>query len=645
MPARSKDAFSFRTLLILLASIALTPLSSSAQSDFNALGSDAPLIESLPGDQVHPALAIDADGGFIVWQDSLGDGSGFGIRAQRLDAALLPEFSAFTVNAGTEGDQENPKAALFPGGEAVFVWQSRVGGQRDVYARFMNPDGTFATDDVRVNDFVADDQKDAALAVLADGNLVVVWASMGRDGSMLGVYGQLFAANGARLGGSFPVNLTTQYNQHSPSVTALRSGGFAVVWINENVPLVSGVTEAEGAGTFAQGVENRIHVYARLFGAQASPMSGEFRVGQTAAVASRPAAAGLDNGGFSIAWTQRHISDSAKSYDVFMRRYNAAGAPLADEARVHEQDNAPQYDVRLESLGDDQLAVWTSYGQDGSAEGVFGRFISGTGQFLSGDIQFNTAQTLSKQIHPAVASDGMGRMLAVWTSFNAGSSFDIRVKRYDAVREMPVPGAPFVNALDGGSIAVSWPSLHGYPEVEYRVYINGAATPALTADSNRGVVSGLQPGTQYSFRLQYRLADGRVSSLSVATLGRTWGVDAGADGLPDDWQAEHWGANPAKWPTDVNVDSDGDGATDMQEFLAGTDPMDAASALKTGLQMNGAQIRLQWNARPGQSYIIEVSTDLQTWNAVGRQFASDGSASININNFNAAAFYRVVLQR
>ena len=635
-----------RTLAALFAASCLAGMAvqAPAQSVFNSLGQDAALIPALAGDQVHPDLAVSPSGGFVVWQDSLGDGDGFGIRAQALDAQLLPGFSAFSVNEQVAGDQELPRVELFPDGGAIFIWQSRVDDDRNVQARFMAPDGAFRGAEIRVNHFTTDDQQDADIAILKNGNAVVVWSSMGQDGSMQGVFAQIFSPEGVRIGGVFQANQTTQYNQQTPAVAALASGGFVITWISEDLPLVKSIAGVADAN-FGDGVENRIHVFARLFGAGGAGMGGEFRVSQSAAVASNPVAAGLDNGGFSIAWTERHVSDASLSYDVFLRRFNEAAAPLGNEFRVNGHNAAPQYDVSLETLGNDHLATWTSFGQDGSAEGVYGRFIGVDGGFLSADTQINTAHTASAQMHAAVAADGIGRMLAVWTSFNAGSSFDIFVKRFDAVRELPTPSAPFVNALDSASLAVTWPALHGYPGVEYRVYLDGAQTPAIVTASNRGVVDNLTSDSAHSFRLQYRLADGRVSTLSAAAAGRTWGADGNQDGIPDNWQAAHWGASPAAWPTDAKADSDGDGASDLQEFLAGTDPTDPASALKSGLQMNGGQIQLNWNARAGQSYIIETSTDLISWTAVGQQFANDGTASINLNNFNAAAFYRVVLQR
>jgi uncharacterized protein YheU (UPF0270 family) len=185
------------------------------------------------GDQVLPALALGPVGGFLVWQDNATDGNGLGINALRLDANLVGAFESFRVNEIAAGDQENPQVALLRNGGAVLVWQGGSVGNQRIYARFLNPNGTFAGGDVQVSSTSADSQKQPQVVALQDGNAVVVWSSYGRDGSMLGVIGQRLSPVGQKLGAEWAVNQSTQNNQGSPAVAALPGGGFFVVWITE----------------------------------------------------------------------------------------------------------------------------------------------------------------------------------------------------------------------------------------------------------------------------------------------------------------------------------------------------------------------------------------------------------------------------
>ena len=67
-------------------------------------------------------------------------------------------------------------------------------------------------------------------------------------------------------------------------------------------------------------------------------------------------------------------------------------------------------------------------------------------------------------------------------------------------------------------------------------------------------------------------------------------TDADRDGLPDSWEDEQPGFNPND-PADGARDNDGDGMTNAEEYLAGTDYLDASSKLNVILDMtDGAQI-------------------------------------------------------
>jgi hypothetical protein len=70
----------------------------------------------------------------------------------------------------------------------------------------------------------------------------------------------------------------------------------------------------------------------------------------------------------------------------------------------------------------------------------------------------------------------------------------------------------------------------------------------------------------------------------------------------------------------VNQDYDGDGMSDDDEWLAGTDPMDASSVLRIlGTAVNGSSVTLNWVGVQGRDYQIEESFGLNEWHPVPGQ--------------------------
>src|SRR5579862_5393620 len=90
---------------------------------YAANGTEYAVVGSLPGDQVHPDVAVTAGGGFTVWQDNITDGDGWGVSAMQLNGALSGSGSSFRVNVQGAGDQENPRVTFLKGGGAAFTWQ------------------------------------------------------------------------------------------------------------------------------------------------------------------------------------------------------------------------------------------------------------------------------------------------------------------------------------------------------------------------------------------------------------------------------------------------------------------------------------------------------------------------------------------
>ncbi|MEI8310226.1 MAG: LamG-like jellyroll fold domain-containing protein, partial [Verrucomicrobiota bacterium] len=86
--------------------------------------------------------------------------------------------------------------------------------------------------------------------------------------------------------------------------------------------------------------------------------------------------------------------------------------------------------------------------------------------------------------------------------------------------------------------------------------------------------------------------------------------DLAANGTPVWWLAQYgWTSN---FDAAALADSDGDGQTTWQEYLAGTDPTDPASVLRVRIEADPStgSILLSWSSISGKSYRIEQATDL-----------------------------------
>jgi len=121
-------------------------------------------------------------------------------------------------------------------GNFVVVWQSvgQDGDSEGIFGQRFASSGAPIGPEFRVNTFTTSYQRRPSVAADGSGNFVVLWQSIGQDGSGDGVFGQRFAGSGDPLGPEFLVNTFTTVDQAEPSVTADSFGDFVVVWQSFN---------------------------------------------------------------------------------------------------------------------------------------------------------------------------------------------------------------------------------------------------------------------------------------------------------------------------------------------------------------------------------------------------------------------------
>jgi len=442
-----------------------------ATSGFLAEGGESALIGNLAGDQTAPAIALGSDGGFVVWQDSGTDSDGGGIRARRINrttsGSLAGAFLPFWVHGKTTGVQSNPQVALLAGGGAVFVWSAGPLGQAGIYARYLRSGSgstpLFVGDEIEIAAPGKVSNLTPVVARLNDGTVVVAWSQYQGPESLLDVVVQRLSSGGQLLGRPFPANLTTDYNQRSPSVSALVNGGFVVAWVSEN-----------------QRFDRSVDILARIYSGSGFPLSSsEMRLNYGTSICAMPSLAALPNGGFAAVWTEKDPNRPENGWDIFGRSFDDNSVALKPSVKVNDYLFSDQLAPKVAVAGNAVMAVWTSFGQDGYREGVFGRYLSLDGEIT--DDEFGLNQTvISQQLEPAIASDGTSRFVAVWTGFNSlDSGFDLVSRKFVGPAVVVAPKCEITQLSTG--LRLSWSTESG---ANYQVQ----STSDLTSWASLGTI-------------------------------------------------------------------------------------------------------------------------------------------------------------
>jgi hypothetical protein len=120
---------------------------------------------------------------------------------------------------------------------------------------------------------------------------------------------------------------------------------------------------------------------------------------------------------------------------------------------------------------------------------------------------------------------------------------------------------------------------------------------------------------------------GNTSPLSAGVA--VTAIDSVGDGIPDAWRAAHFGGSGTTTNSQsaAAADPDHDGLSNWQEFLAGTDPNNAANTLRLPkLSISGTNVTVNFPSVQGIVYRVEDRDDLATgfWSILADQVIGTG---------------------
>ena len=428
-----------------------------------------------------------------------------------------------------------------------------------------------------------------AIAGLSNGKYVTVWASVSGDsGFITEIKGQMLNGDDTPFGSVFTISTPDNFDQTSPSVTGLADGKFVVSWTDQHLEVT-----ADGNETISTDVQAQFYnangtasgpattVNASVFGPQlqsnaASLVGGGAVVvfmsavfaGQTdfqlqrqvfaqrydangAAVGTNtvvgtspstynvtPAAAGLQDGGFVVAFTE--LLGEAPDTDgaIFFQRFDASGTSTGAAVRANTTTDGQQRSPSIATLTDGSFVIaWQTDPVSGGTATVSAQHLTAAGAPLGGEVTVTTT-ALGFGATPAIAATHDGGYTIAW----------------DTLGQNPAPGFAVhgVQAQVFSADGTKQGDVFGVAPNSQFYQVNGFSAPAATtlADGRLVFVGGVNNAQSFS--------DIRAETFTLPTAG----VSPTTDGRIIDGVIS--GAT-------VFADANGNGVYDVGEAKAITD--------------------------------------------------------------------------
>ncbi len=411
--------------------------------------------------QGDPAVAMDADGDFVVTWTSYGqDGSGYGIYAQRYNSTGTAQGGEFRANTFTTGEQGRSAVAMDASGRFVVAWESvgQDGSLGGIFAQRYDASGVPQGGEFQVNVFTTADQRFASVAMDVDGDFVVAWDGYGQDGSGFGIRARAYNAAGVAQGGELSVNSYTTADQRVPVVAMDARGDAVIDWQSNG-------QDGSGYGVYAQR-------YAESNPDAAAPMVGGVFVNGTQVrpySVHRPTVtqivvsfsenmtdAGGPGGANSVTnpanWLITRNGIDLTPGLTITYGFN----PAANRFEAVLNLPSPFNDGNFLLKARDNLRDIAGNRLDGNLDGVAGGNLllpfsvaSGSVGAQGGEFRVNTF-TANRQLHPSAAMDASGDFVVAWQSFNQDFfGYSVFAQRYNAAG-VPQGGEFRVNTFTPG---------------------------------------------------------------------------------------------------------------------------------------------------------------------------------------------------
>lgn len=463
-------------------------------ADGNPVGNAFKLSASVYGAEQYPALVATPDGGFVAaWAHWSGSGTDQNdIIARRYSASGQPTGDSFIVTAGTDG-QEFAPAITAVGGGYVITWQdlSLVRPDWEINGQFYDSSFQRSGREFQVNTESEGHQLNPAVAVLADGRIVIAWEGLDSARSA-GIKAQVLAPSPGPTDIALTADAVLENAVENFAIATLSASGavnsaFTFSYVGDSA---GGAFRIEGdklvvadSGRLDAEISDSVTVTVRVTDESGHSYDEAITldvVDSTAEVrySAGPVRGLIGNAGDGVRLANGTVA-VATAYDPPGGENNSGLVITILDATgnaIHEGITVPGADriifgPRVAAFADGGfVATWTRLGADSDMD-ILGQRFDDEGNPVGPVFDVNTDDGYTQQL-PSVATLADGGFIVAWTAFSGVgapvSSRGIQAQRFDSTGAKVGPQflansnifnsqfSASVAALEDGGFVITW---------------------------------------------------------------------------------------------------------------------------------------------------------------------------------------------
>jgi hypothetical protein len=243
----------------------------------------------------------------------------------------------------------------------------------------------------------------------------------------------------------------------------------------------------------------------------------------------------------------------------------------------------------------------------------------------------------------------------------AAAALPVRVFMFNAVIE-PLDGSPAITTAVSFSAVTNLGSPYKTASQAFNSYGAAWLNSSVTGVSGTSVIGTLSvtlpPNVtaNSAYRVHFTHFSASPNGLAsfhttvqdgLITVGNRTGSSWG-DGIPDTWRLLYFGTI-YNILSAADADPDGDGASNWQEYIAGTNPLDAASVFRflPATPPTGSSFTLQWPSVVNKIYTLQSSSSPGGgWTTMATNLIGNSQVLqwTDTNASTSARFYRALVQ-